>query len=383
MKKLITILLAVTMITATACANTQEPNNAAAEKNIQSASSENQDKTETKTGETQTANTAQTAEETQPAEKTQTEKPSQEIGKMTLRFGTSSAETSAVVDAMKLFKKTVEEKSGNQMKVEIHSGSTLGDVKQMMQNTQLGAIEMCMTAPANLADNGVKSFQVLNLPYIFDGFEHSWKVLDGEIGQELLGDISEQGLKLVGIGYYKDGARNFFTSKTPVRTLEDMKGLKIRVQPNEIDTEMALALGASPTPISFSELYSSLQSGVVEGAENPTEGFYNGKYFEVCKYLTIDEHTNPPVVVVFSETVWNKMSDAQKEIVTSSWKEAQEYNKSSVGTREKEVYEALEEEGVEIIRIEDKEKWVEAMAPVYEKFGGEVSGFITRIEELK
>lgn len=365
MKKFVTMLLTVTMSISmlTACKGTEK---------------------------TAVAEPAQTVKETQAEsseakvqEAAETIGKTEEIQKMTIRFGTTSAETSAVVDAMKLFKKTVEEKSGNQMTVEIHSGSTLGDVKQMMQNAQLGAIEMCMTAPANLADNGVKSFQVLNLPYIFDGFEHSWNVLDGEIGQELLADISNQGLKLIGIGYYKDGARNFFTSKKPVRTLEDMKGLKVRVQPNEIDTEMALALGASPTPISFAELYSSLQSGVVEGAENPTEGFYNGKYFEVCRYLTIDEHTNPPVVVIFSETIWNKMSDAEKEIITSSWSIAQEYNKNSVGAREAEVYEALEQEGVEIIQIEDKEKWAEAMKPVYEKFGGEVSDLISRIEALK
>jgi len=298
----------------------------------------------------------------------------------TIRFGTASAASSDVVKAMDYFAKTVSDATGGKIKVELFPGSTLGDVKQMTQNAQMGALDMTLVTPVVLSDMGARKFLALNLPYVFNDNEHSWKVLDGAVGAEILEDLKS--LKLVGLGYYKDGARNFFTT-TPVRKLEDLKGKKIRVQPVAMDTDMALALGINPTPIAFAELYSALQTGVVVGAENPIAGFYNGKYQEVCKYLTLDEHSNPPVVIVFSELIWKQLSAAEQNLLKDSWKKAQAYNKANVVNAENVLLEKLRAEGVEIIRISDKDKWIAAMKPVYDKYAKGIEDLLVKIRAVK
>jgi tripartite ATP-independent transporter DctP family solute receptor len=298
----------------------------------------------------------------------------------TIRFGTTSAATSDVVKTMNFFATKVAEATGGKIKVELFPGSTLGDVRQMTQNAQMGALDMTLVTPAVISDMGAKKFLVLNLPYVFNDNEHSWKVLDGSVGDEILQSLSS--LRLVGLGYYKDGARNFFTT-TPIRKIEDLKGKKIRVQPVAMDTDMALALGINPTPIAFAELYSALQTGVVVGAENPIAGYYNGKYYEVCKYLTLDEHSNPPVVIVFSDLIWRQLSPSEQGILKNAWKEAQNFNKSNVVKAETDLLEKLKSEGVEIITITDKEKWIAAMKPVYDKYAKGLEDLLAKIRSVK
>jgi TRAP-type transport system periplasmic protein len=298
----------------------------------------------------------------------------------TIRFGTTSAATSDVVKTMEFFATKVAEASGGKIKVELFPGSTLGDVRQMTQNAQMGALDMTLVTPAVISDMGAKKFMVLNLPYVFNDNEHSWKVLDGSVGTEILESLSS--LRLVGLGYYKDGARNFFTT-TPIRKIEDLKGKKIRVQPVAMDTDMALALGINPTPIAFAELYSALQTGVVVGAENPIAGYFNGKYYEVCKYLTIDEHSNPPVVIVFSDMIWRQLSAAEQKILRDSWKLAQNFNKANVVNAEAGLLDKLKAAGVEIITISDKDKWIAAMKPVYDKYAVGLEDLLAKIRAVK
>jgi tripartite ATP-independent transporter DctP family solute receptor len=298
----------------------------------------------------------------------------------TIRFGTTSAASSDVVKTMNFFAGKVAEATGGKIKVEVFPGSTLGDVRQMTQNAQMGALDMTLVTPAVLSDMGAKKFLVLNLPYVFNDNEHSWKVLDGNVGNEILESLAS--LRLVGLGYYKDGARNFFTTM-PIRKIEDLKGKKIRVQPVAMDTDMALALGINPTPIAFAELYSALQTGVVVGAENPIAGYYNGKYHEVCKYLTLDEHSNPPVVIVFSDLIWRQLSSAEQGVFKESWKQAQSFNKSNVVSSESGLLEKLKSEGVEIITISDKDKWIAAMKPVYDKYAKGLEDLLAKIRAVK
>ena len=306
-----------------------------------------------------------------------------EFDEVTLRFGSTSAEGSIVVETMKDFSRIVAEKTSDKVIVKLFPASQLGSVSEMSQSLQLGALDMSMTQPASLVDMGIKDMGVTVLPYIFKGFEHRWNVLESEIGTGLLEKVDSSNTGLRGFGYFQDGARNFFTVESkPVRTLEDIAGMKLRVQPNEMDSDMAEAFGASPTPTAFAELYSALQSGVVDGAEQPAAGYYNGKFYEVTKFYTLDEHTYNTLVVLFSDLSWKKLQPEVQTILTESWKEAAEANKSKVIDTEKEILAKLEAEGVEVIRLEDREKWVEAMKPVYDKHGVGIEDLITKIQEM-
>lgn len=305
-----------------------------------------------------------------------------EFDEVTLRFGTASAEGNIIVDTMKDFSQRVSEKTSGKVTIDIYPGSQLGDVKAMTQSLQVGALDMSMTQPASLADMGVKEMSVLVLPYIFRDFEHRWNVLESEIGKNLLKEIDNKELGLKGFGYFKDGARSFFTTEgNAIRSLEDVAGMKLRVQPYEMDSDMTMALGASPTPTAFAELYSALQSGVVDGAEQPVAGYYKGKFYEVTKYYTLDEHTYNTLVVLFSDLSWNQLQPEVQTILTECWSEATAATKDKIVEAEEEMLAKLEEEGVEVIRLNDKEKWVEAMQAVYDKHGAGLEDIIKEIKE--
>lgn len=315
------------------------------------------------------------AEEAAPVEEVA---PKLDITPRTIRFSTTSAEGMEMVNAMNKFADLVKEASGGLMNVEVYPGSQLGDTTVAVQNVQLGVQEMTVATSNNVAAAGVKNFSAFALPYVFRDNDHVMDVLQGDIGQELLASIADTDARVVGIGYWFEGTRNFIT-KEPVRCLEDIKGMKIRCQANDIDTAMTKALGASPTPIAFGELYTALQTGVVDGCENPLSGIYNSKFQEVCKYLTLDAHSALPVVILFSQSIWNNMSADEQEIIKTCWAEASAHNREWLKENQENYIKLFEEAGVEVIELEDQAAWVEAMAPVYEEYGGAVADLLARI----
>ncbi len=304
-----------------------------------------------------------------------------DISERTIRFATTSSEGTAVVDAMHSFADLVKEASGGLITVDIYPSSALGDVSESYQNVQLGVLDMAVTSAQNVAGSGASDFVALSLPYVFKNSEHIIDVIQGEIGTQLLASVQASGTKCVGIGFWDAGSRCFFT-KTPVRSLADIKGMKIRCQQLDVDTDMTKALGASPTPIAFSELYSALQTGVVDGAENPLSGIYSGKYYEVCKYVTLDEHSAPPVVIVFSEAIWNTMSEDEHGIIMDAWKEASSTNYDCLVSEQAHYIQLLEAEGVEVIQLSDKDDWYAAMDSVYKTYGAECADVLEAIAAI-
>lgn len=317
-----------------------------------------------------------------PAQAAPAESAGPDVSERTIRFSTTSADGTTIADAMNLFADKVSELSGGKMKVEIYTNAQLGDAQQTLQNAQLGVQEMTMTQPTYLASSGAVGFTALSLPYIYKSLEHQMKVINGDIGTQLLGTVQTSGLKLIGIGFWSEGSRNFFT-KEPVTCVGDMKGMKIRCQQTEVDTEMVKALGASPTPIAFGELYSALQTGVVDGAENPLDGIYSSKFYEVCKNVIMDEHSMPPTTIVFSEIIWNQMTEDEHQIIFDAWKAAADTNYDVVNAGMTKYKELLEAEGVTIVEPTDKEKWSEAMTDVYAKFGADCADVISAISAIK
>lgn len=307
-----------------------------------------------------------------------------EFKPMTLRFGTTSAEGTMVVSTMKEFAAKVSDATGGKVEIQIFPASQLGNVSEMTEQAQMGALDMCMNQPANISDMGIERMGVLGLPYLFTSYEQRWNVLFGDIGDGLLEDITNSDIQLIGLGYYPDGARNFFTvDKKPIRKLEDVKGMKLRVQSFKVDNDMAIALGASPTPTSSSEMYSAIQSGIVDGAEQPVAAYYNSKFYEVSKYMTLDEHTYNTLVIVFSKSIWDTMEPQLQSVLTDSWKEAVTEAKPEILKAEKEYLTKIADAGVEIIELTDKEKWAAAMDTVYKDNAANLTDLVESIKAVK
>lgn len=199
--------------------------------------------------------------------------------------------------------------STGRVRVDIHPSGQLGEERELIEMLQIGSIAMTKVSASPL-ESFIPEMMVFSLPYLFRDEAHLWQVLDGEIGQTLL--VAGEGSYLRGLGYYDAGPRSFYTTGVPVRTPADLQGLKIRVQKSITSTRMVQALGGSATPIDWGELYSALQQGVVDGAENNLPSFYLSRHYEVSPYLTLDEHTWVPDVLLVSTHVWNELTPEER-----------------------------------------------------------------------
>ena len=234
---------------------------------------------------------------------------------------------------------------------------------------------------AAVLENFAPNFRVLGLPYIFESEEHMYRVLDGEIGEELLGQGEQYRFR--GLCYYDAGSRSFYTKDRPVYTPEDLKGLKIRVMKSNTAVNMVNQLGGSPTPISFGELYTALQQGVVDGAENNPPSFYSSRHYEVCKYYTLDEHTSVPDVLLVSMVWWNRLSEQEQKWLKQAATESVSYQRVVWAESVKESLAAVKAAGVKII-IPEKEDFSSVVNPIYEAYKDDVEKFelIMRVRAL-
>ena len=307
--------------------------------------------------------------------------PELDISERTIRFSTTSAEGNPVVDAMHVFADLVAEATEGKITVELYPGSQLGNASETMKNVQLGVLDMTIASAQSLATAGATDLTALSLPFIFRDNKHIIDVLQGDIGKAMLAQIGETGTKCVGIGFWEPGSRNFY-SKVPITCIDDIKGMKIRCQQLDIDTDMVKALGASPTPIAAGEVYSSLQTGVVDGADQPISGIYSQMYYEVCKNVTLDGHTAPPVVAIYSEILWKQLSADEQNIIQTAWDEAVANNLDRINGDEADLIAKLEAEGVTFHTLTDREKWVEAMQPVFDTYAKDCMEVVEAIQAL-
>jgi tripartite ATP-independent transporter DctP family solute receptor len=208
-------------------------------------------------------------------------------------------------------------------------------------------------------------YRVFGLPYVFRDDEHRFDVLEGEIGREIL--LSGRDVWLRGLTYYDAGSRSFYTAETPVRSPEDLEGLKIRVQQSPVAIQMVQALGAQATPISFGELYTALQQGVVDGAENNPPSLHSTRHYELVDYYSLDQHTAPPDVLLVSTHTWERLSEQEREWLQAAADRSLQRQKQLWAAAEKEAMKVVKEAGVEIVRP-DKSAFVEAVQPLYEQY---------------
>ncbi len=257
--------------------------------------------------------------------------------------------------------------SDGKMRVDIYPSGQLGSERQLLELLQIGSLDITKVS-ASAVENFVPNMKVLGLPYIFRNEEHQWNVFNGPIGKELLADGEKYWLR--GLCFYDAGSRSFYTKDRPVHSPDDLKGLKIRVMNSQTAMQMIKAMGGAPTPISFGELYTALQQGVVDGAENNAPSFYTSHHYEVCKYYSIDEHTSVPDVLFISTHSWKRLTPQQQEWLQAAvdasvpeqrrlWKEA-----------DQEALDAVQKAGVEIIYPE-KEPFAEKVSDIFETYKDE------------
>ncbi len=302
--------------------------------------------------------------------------------KFTIRYADVQAERDTETMAARKFAELVKEKSNGRIEVQVFPGGQLGGMKHNVQSVQMGSIEMTRTNPGWLADAGVKKMLVFSLPFIFDNIDHANKVIEGEIGQELLDDI-QKNLGIIGLGYLQPSLRHFFFRNKEVKSLSDIRGLKLRVPTNEMAVAMVNSFGASATPIAYAELYSALQTGLVDGAENPIKGFINIKFCEVAKYFTFTGHQYEPSLYLVSESFWNRVSQEDQNILKEAMYETSEYYKEISKDLYNEYIAEGERVGVKFTEVNDIKEWQDAVQPIYEQFGKGLEDLIKRIKNTK
>ncbi|NJW52108.1 TRAP transporter substrate-binding protein [Salinimicrobium oceani] len=282
--------------------------------------------------------------------------------------------------AMVYMKERLHEKSGGSMSIDIYPNQQLGSERESLELLQIGSLGMTKVSTGVL-ENFVPKLRVFGLPFLFRDREHRFSALEGEIGEALLDDGLDKRLK--GLTFYDAGSRSFYT-KTPIETPEDLQGLKLRVMESNTAINMVKQLGGSPTPISWGELYTALQQGIVDGAENNLPSFYLSRHYEVCKYYLVDEHTALPDILLISTLIWDELSEQERKWLKEAARESSEFEKVIWREAELEALEAIQEAGV-TVTYPDKDKFREKVTAMYDEFSEdpEMKKLIDAIQSTK
>lgn len=298
---------------------------------------------------------------------------------VTLRSSDTHPDGYPTVEAVRHMGKLVEERTGGRLCIEVFASAQLGEEKDTIEQTQFGVIDLNRVSMGPF-NNLVEETKVVSLPYIFRSVDHMHKVMDGEIGDEILAAFEPHGL--VGLAYYDGGSRSFYNSEKPITSMADLAGMKVRVMQSDIFVDMMSALGASATPMPYGEVYSAIQTGVIEGAENNWPSYESSGHFEVAKYYTLDEHLIVPEVLVMSKMSWDKLSPEDQAVVKQAAKDSVPVMRELWAAREKESEEKVMAAGVEVVKDIDKTPFIEAMVPVYEKHvtSDRLKDLVTRIQ---
>jgi tripartite ATP-independent transporter DctP family solute receptor len=285
------------------------------------------------------------------------------------------------IEAVKHMGKLLEERSKGRIKINVFHSAQLGQEKDTIEQTRFGVIDMnrINMAPFN---NLIPATNVPSLPFIFRSVDHMRKVMDGPIGDNLLMEFEKH--DLIGLAFYDSGSRSFYNSKRAINTPADMKGLKIRVQQSDMFVSLVSALGANATPMNFGEVYSGLQTGVIDGAENNWPSYESTKHYEVAKFYSQTEHSLSPEVLVMSKKSFDKFNAEDKALIKAAAKESVAKMRELWDAREK-ASEAKVKAGGAVINAVQKQPFIDAMKPVYEKFvtDAKLKDMVSAIQAVK
>ncbi len=279
----------------------------------------------------------------------------------------------------KKFAELVNERTDGRIKIEVFPSAQLGDEKSVLEQVQLGAIDFTRINASPLAEFN-DQFSALNLPYVFESDEHLWNFLEGEAGKKLLTDLEQS--KMRGLAYYDSGSRNFYSTK-PLTGIEDLKGQKIRVQQSKINIDLIAALGASATPMPYGEVFSALQTGIIDGAENNLPSLDSSNHYQEAKSIIMDHHQRIPEVLLISKATWDKLSEKDREIIQQAATDSVVTQKEAWAKLEQESEKKLKEAGVTFTEVKDITPWKEAVQPVVDKYGKDYKEILDAIEEAR
>jgi len=296
---------------------------------------------------------------------------------LTLSHGLS--ETHTVHIAMEEFAEKVEERTDGRIKVEIFPNAQLGSETESMEQLTAGVIAMTKVASPILAtyEEGYNTF---GLPYIFDDTEDFYHVMDSDEMHDFFLSTEDEGF--VTLTYYTSGARSFYTKDKAIRTPEDLKGLKIRVQDMKSQTDMLTALGGTPVAMSYGDVYTALSTGIIDGTENNETALTTGKHGEVCKVYSVDQHAMIPDVMVMSAKVWNNIAPEDQEIILQCAHDATEWHKEAWDQAVDEAITEAEDMGVEFVYDVDKEAFREATAEMIDEYREEYPGVADLLDRI-
>jgi tripartite ATP-independent transporter DctP family solute receptor len=266
------------------------------------------------------------------------------------------------------FKEEVEKLSGGSIEIDLQAGGVLGSENDILDGmlADNGICDISRISAFSLTSYGGEKSLLLSLPYTFVNRDHFWNFAQSDLAKEFLEEPQKNGAGVRGLFYGEEGFRHFFTSYE-ISGIDSFKGKKIRVSNDPVMNGLVEGLGASPTVVSFGELYSALQTGVVDGAEQPIANYKSNAFDEVAPYMILDGHTLGAIQVVITDDAWNKLSPDQQQILTEAGKAAAEYNRSISEEKENEVLEELKSKGTHIIEVDDIKPWQDAVKSVIEE----------------
>ena len=277
------------------------------------------------------------------------------------------------------FAQLVKERTEGRIEIQVKAGAALGDEQSILQQLQFGGVDFARVSVSPLSEI-VPELNVLQMPYIYTGRDHMWRVLEGDIGEKFMDFF--QGINLKPLSWYYGGSRRFYTSQVPIRCLEDMEGLQIRVQQSSLMKDTIEILGAVAVPSAFDQVYSGLQRGLIDGAENSLPSYESEGHYEVAKYYTMDEHTRVPEMQLASQITWDKLSSEDQQVILECARESARYQRRLWTERERFSRKVVLEAGCEIITLpkEEEARFREGVAPLYEIY---CKDFMDIVEEIR
>jgi tripartite ATP-independent transporter DctP family solute receptor len=287
------------------------------------------------------------------------------------------------VEAVVRMGKKLEAATNGRLSIQMYPSMQLGGEKEMIEQAQVGALAIARISVGPMGPI-VPELNVFNMPFMFRDNAHMEKVIDGPIGEELLKKLSDHPTaNLIGLCWMNAGTRNVYNSKKPIRSVEDLKGLKIRMMGNPVFVDTMNALGGNGVAMGFDQLINAMQTGVVDGAENNEPTYTTGQHYRYAKYYSMTGHLMIPEILVFSKKTWQSLSKEDQALIAKFGKEAQQEERALWYEMEKKSIEEMKKAGVEITDIADKKPFQAAVKPVWDKYGAQLTGIIQRIQDVK
>jgi tripartite ATP-independent transporter DctP family solute receptor len=303
--------------------------------------------------------------------------------KMILKASDVHPEGYPTVAAVEEMGKELDKATGGRLSVQMYASMQLGGEKEAIEQAQVGAIALARVSVGALGPV-VSDLNVLNLPFLFRDTAQMRAVIDGPIGQELLDKVTNHPTaNLIGLCWMDAGARNMYDTKKPIKDIGDLKGMKVRVMGNPMFVDMMNALGGNGIAMGYDQVFTALQTGVVDGAENNPPSFVFDNHFQVAKYYTLTEHLIVPEMVVFSKPIWNKLSKDDQALVQKLGRAAQMNERVLWNEYEEKAIAKMKEAGIQIIPVADKKPFQDAVKPVWDKYAPQFADMIKRIQAAK